>query len=121
MGEIQTQKDSQLIFQIGPLSRLSPGVQNYEQQLCVVVASTHTQGTENGQHVMCDQQTTLHAKCTQGAETAEHQERRKDSKKEGGMEKPGRKDENLYFLKKSHNSFGETKDKTRPGVTLYLT
>lgn len=82
MGEIQTQKDSQLIFRIGPLSRLSSGVQNYEQQLCMAVASTHTQGAENGQHATCDQQSTVHAKCTQGAETAEHQERRKDSEKQ---------------------------------------
>lgn len=70
---------------------------------------------------MCDQQSMLRAKGTRGAETAEHHERRTDSKKEEGMEKPSRKDEDLYFfLKESHNSLGDTKDKIRPGVALHL-
>jgi len=72
MGEIQTQKRSQLVFKAGPLSRFSSGVQNYEQQLCAVAASSHAQGAENGHHVMCDQQSARPAKHTQGAETTEH-------------------------------------------------
>lgn len=98
MEEIQIQKDSQLIFQIGPLNRLSSGVHNYEQQLCMVVTSTHVQAAENGHQVMQHQQSTLHAKCTQAAEMTEQEERRKDSKKEEGREKPGRKDKDLYFF-----------------------
>lgn len=70
MGEIQTQKESLLIFQMGSLSGLSCSVQNCEQQLCVVVAPR---------------------------ELTEHQERRKDSKKEEGMENTDRRDEDLYF------------------------
>lgn len=124
MGEIQTQKDIQLIFQTGP------------QEDCLLVSKMMSNMMSNSSawwwpapmrrepRTLVMQHVLPKAHPMQSAPRDSRTPRKKKGvqkkKREEGMEKPGRKDENLYYFKQSHNSFGERKDKIRPGVSLHL-